>query len=99
MPPMMTVAQVVRWLPAAQLHLGHHDKQGVEKAADSEKSKSGVPGDFDCPMCHHLCASAVFLDASTSIAEAGGSPRLQLHESFPQRPPESPFRPPLALGA
>jgi len=85
--------------PAAQSHLGHHDKQTVDKAADTDKDKSGVPGDFECPMCHHLCASAVVVDASTSIAETGGSPQFQLHDSFPQHPPENPFRPPLAFGA
>lgn len=85
--------------PVAQTHLGHHDKQGVDKAADSDKTKSGVPGDFDCPMCHHLCANAVILDASMSIAELGGGPQFHLLHAFPQHPPENPFRPPLALGA
>lgn len=85
--------------PAAQSHLGHHDKQTVDSSAEPGKDKSGVPGDFDCPMCHHLCASAVSVDASTSIAEMGGSPHFQLHDSFPQHPPENPFRPPLAPGA
>ncbi len=85
--------------PAAQSHLGHHDKQSVDKTADTDKNKSGVPGDFDCPMCHHLCASAVFLDASMSIAVLGGGPHFDLLHSVPQHPPEKPFRPPLALGA
>jgi hypothetical protein len=85
--------------PAAQSHLGHHDKQGADKATDSGKTNSGVPGDFDCPMCHHLCASAVFLDASTSIAVLGGGPYFDLLHPIPQHPPENPFRPPLALGA
>lgn len=85
--------------PAAQSHLGHHDKQTVDRSAESGKDKSGVPGDFDCPMCHYLCASAVIVDTSTSIAEVGGSPQFQLHDSFPQHPPENPFRPPLAPGA
>lgn len=85
--------------PAAQSHLGHHGKQTVDRSAEPGKDKSGVPSDFDCPMCHHLCASAVIVDASTSIAEMGGSPQFQLHDSFPQHPPETPFRPPLAPGA
>lgn len=85
--------------PAAQSHLGHHDKQTVDKSGKPDKDKSGVPGDFDCPMCHHLCASAVVVDASTSFAAIGGSPQLVLHDSFPQRPPENPFRPPLVPGA
>lgn len=85
--------------PAAQSHLGHHDRQAVDKAAGTDEDKSGVPGDIDCPMCHHLCASAVVMDASTSIAETGGSLQSRSHDSFPQHPPENPFRPPLAFGA
>lgn len=86
-------------LPAAQAHLGHHDNQVVDDSTESDKTKSGVPGDFDCPTCHQLCASGVVVEASTSIAEAGVRPQFQLHDSFPQRPAESPFRPPLASGA
>ena len=85
--------------PAEQLHLGHHEKPAADESAKPDKNESGAPGDFDCPMCHHLCASAVVVDASTSVAKMGGRPPLPCHDSFPQHPPESPFRPPLALGA
>jgi hypothetical protein len=85
--------------PAAKLHLGHHERPAIDRSVVPDKSNSGIPGDSDCPMCHLLCASAVAVDTSTLVAEMGESPPLPIRDSFPQHPPENPFRPPLAFGA
>lgn len=85
--------------PAAQAHLGHHDGQSVDQASGPDKDKPGDSGDVDCAMCHHLCGSALVVGMSTAMAQAGGSPQFTLRDSFPQHPPENPFRPPLVRGA
>ena len=85
--------------PAAQVHLGHHGGSPVAKAADGGKDKSGDGAGFDCPTCHQLCANAMVADVSHDAVELADSPHFFLHQSFPQHPPENPFRPPLVAGA
>lgn len=86
--------------PAAQVHLGHHGGSPVTKAADGGKDKSGERGELDCPTCHQLCATALVVDVSSAAVDVADCPQFALLQSFPQRPPENPFRPPrLVAGA
>ena len=85
--------------PAAQVHLGHHDGQQAAKAKDADQDKSGDRGALDCPTCHQLCASAVLFDPSVATLDPSDNFHLPLYQSFLQRPPESPFRPPQVADA
>ena len=81
---------------AAQNHVGHHAHKHADKSSkDTDQKKKNGAVDWDCPSCQHSTAAAVSAMAAVPLPNNTSAPILILHQRFPDRSPDNPFRPPL----
>lgn len=80
----------------AQNHIGHHAHKHIDKTPDDKVKKISF-GDLDCPSCQHSTAVAIPGLPAATLPHASVVPIIFLSQSIPQRSPDNPFRPPLAI--
>ena len=83
---------------AAQNHLGHHAHKHDNKSGEGKDQKKPGFEDWDCPSCQHSTAVVAIAAGASPLPTDTSAPRLFLHQRFPDRSPDNPFRPPLIAG-
>ena len=83
---------------AAQNHFGHHTHKHVDKSGEGKDQKKNGIGDWDCPSCQHSTAVAIPAVSAAPLPNNTSAPVFLLHQRFPDRSPDNPFRPPLIAG-